>query len=439
MSARREAFVTLVDGEAYTRWYRQHVFPAHQRFARLHGRPLVVLEGRLPDCGVAHPHPSWDKLRVFEAEATRPFERLCWLDADLFTMRGAPDPFAQAEEGWVAVDNDTYGSPAQAAQDREWSWFLPPGEAPPWLVNTGFFVVERERHAAVLGAVFRHWGGRWDQGPFSFHLHAAPPGKKASPVFNRVVLHHLARFGHGPGALRSLVDPPPASSTSSARRWWAARCTCRTWPPPTPRTSARGGRWRRGSSRRWRPGASSAGSWTPRSAPPPGGPWRPAARGLRLRRLARALTRTPRLLVTPHRSVEAGWVCVDVASGARLEEKFTRGELFPARDAREALGAGRGLEAVRLEHLVERLPEPERPGLLDAAARALRPGGRLTVLAATPVLDAPEAFARAANRRLHLEAGGLGSLARAVGLPGARVSGEGAPRSHEVLTWSRPS
>lgn len=435
MSARREAFVTLVDGEAYTRWYRQHVFPAHQRFARLHGRPLVVLEGRLPDCGVAHPHPSWDKLRVFEAEATRPFERLCWLDADLFTMRGAPDPFAQAEEGWVAVDNDTYGSPAQAAQDREWSWFLPPGEAPPWLVNTGFFVVERERHAALLGAVFRHWGGRWDQGPCSFHLHAAPPGKKASPVFNRVVLHHLARFGHGPRALRSLVDPPgfihfvgasvvgspvylPYVAAADAADFGARRAlearqleTLASW----------------GLKRRLLDASQRAATR-----------WPLAARGLRLRRLARALTRTPRLLVTPHRSVEAGWVCVDVASGARLEEKFTRGELFPARDAREALGAGRGLEAVRLEHLVERLPEPERPGLLDAAARALRPGGRLTVLAATPVLDAPEAFARAANRRLHLEAGGLGSLARAVGLPGARVSGDGAPRSHEVLTWSRP-
>jgi hypothetical protein len=445
VTPRAEAFVTLVAGEAYARWYRRNVFPSHQRFAKLHGRPLVVLEGRLPPCGVEHPHPSWDKLRIFEAEATRPFERLCWLDADLFTMRGAPDPFAQAEEGWVAVDNNTYGSPSQAVQDREWSWFLPPGEAPPWLINTGFFVVERSRHAEMMGAVFRHWGGRWDQGPFSFHLQSCAPGKRVSAVFNRVVLHHLARFGHGPPALRSLVDPPgfvhfvgasvvrdpvylpfvaaADEADVAARRRLEARQlgTQVSW----------------GLKRRLLEVSGRAADRLPGMA-----------RALRLRRLGAALRRTPRLLVTPHRTVAEGWVGVDVSSGAGLEEKFGSGELLPVADAAEALEAGRGLHEVQFEHVLERLPATARAGLLERAARALVPGGCLTVLAATPVVDAPEGFARAANRRLHLGAGELSDAARAAGLVGAHVQGEGArvgegpaapgaPRSHDVLRWRR--
>ncbi|MCA3015200.1 MAG: hypothetical protein INH41_22660 [Myxococcaceae bacterium] len=446
MRARAEAFVTLVAGDAYARWYRQHVFPSHQRFARLHGRPLVVLEGRLPPCGVDHPHPSWDKLRVFEASQTRPYERLCWLDADLFTMRGAPDPFAQVDEGWLAVDNDTYGVPAQATQDREWSWFLPPPEVPPWLVNTGFFVVERERHGGLFGNVFRHWGGRWDQGPCSFHLHGCRPGTKAPAVFNRVVLHHLARFGHGPASLRTLVDPPgfihfvgasvvkspvylrfvAAADDGDARaqrRLEALQLeTVVSW----------------GVKRRLLDGAARVSERLPG-----------VAGALARHRLARALQRTPRLLVSPHRSVADGWVSVDVASRAGLEEKFSRGLLSPIGDAAEALAQGRALDEVRLEHVLERLDAPLRPAVLEAAARALAPGGRLTVLAATFVVDAPAAFAATANRRLHLGATALADAAAAAGLSGARVEGEGArlgegpgapraPRSHQVLTWRRP-
>ncbi|MEZ4338566.1 MAG: hypothetical protein R3B82_18245 [Sandaracinaceae bacterium] len=202
----KDAFVTLIVGERYQRFYDRVIRPSHERLAARSGRPLVVLRAPIAG-GFPHAHPSWQKLRIFEAPELAGYDRLCWLDADLYAMREAPDPFEHARDGWLAVDNDTCGSPAQAALDRLWHWPAKAAAIPDRLVNTGLFVVHRELHAALFRAVHDGWGGRWDQGPLSFHLQALE-GHLASSDLNRVVVHVLADAGFGPRGLRALVERP---------------------------------------------------------------------------------------------------------------------------------------------------------------------------------------------------------------------------------------
>ena len=153
-------------------------------------------------------------------------------------------------------------------------------------------------------------------------------------------------------------------------------------------------------------------------------------------------------MLSPHRTVERGWTSVDVVSGDASQEKFAGGALGPSLPALAALAVARDLEGVVLENVLEVAPVAEQVPLLEAAARALAPGGMLQALVAGPVAEGPADFVRAANRRLHLEAAAVRSLAGSAGLRGFEVLSEGGvlelgdsrrrvPHAHTLLRWRR--
>lgn len=430
----REAFVTLVVGARYRRLYDRHVRDTHERLARRTGRPLVVLdEDALPPSRVDHPHPSWRKLRIFEAERTRAFDRLCWLDADVVAMDGAPDPLEVPGAGWLAVDNDAFGDPVQAAADREWHWTCPPERAPRRLINTGVMVLEREPHAPLLRAVHDAWTGRWDQGPLSFHLQACA-GRFGSPDLNRVVVHHLAAHGFGRRGLRSLVERPglvhfaaDAWAPASYLAYVAAadagdRAARRALERRAERTAPWGALWYR--VRR-------------HLRHHPEGPAAAARRRRDRWALARALRRCPRLLLSPHATTAVGAVAVDVSAAMDAADACL--------SERAALTVARDLEEVVTENVLERLPDPQRVPHLERCARALRPGGRLQVAVATGMADGPRAFREAMRRAYTLSEETLAELGGVAGLRGARVRRGGElrvggsrrrlPPSYAVLSW----
>jgi hypothetical protein len=202
--------VTVVIGDAYRRFYNAHIRPGHERFARQLGCPLHVFTRPLRTTSqVDHPHASWEKVKIFEEPELASYEQLCWLDADLFVLGEPPDPFALTpDQGWLAVDDDTYGVPAQSELGRRWWYgFLPENAWPKVVLNTGLFVVHR-KHQALLRAVLDHYGGRWDQGPLSAHLLAEPNGTLGPASLNRLVIHHLGTHGYGPASMRALVAEP---------------------------------------------------------------------------------------------------------------------------------------------------------------------------------------------------------------------------------------
>lgn len=439
----REAFVTLVDGDVYRSWYRRHVWPSHERLARAHGRPLVVLEGRVAaPSPVRHAHASWEKLRIFEDPRLQGYSRLCWLDADLYPMRGAECPFDLAERGWSAVDNNTYGDPHQQRLDAEWYWFLPEPARPPRLINTGLFVVERATHAPLMRAVWEQYAGQWDQGPFSYHLLSAEPATLAPASFNLLVLHHLARFGHGPRALEELVRRPAFVHFAGATTLRSGvyleyveaadrgdRAALRRLALRQLATWARWGAQRRLLALR-----------------------EGLERGLptaRRRRLQRALARCPRLLLSPHQALRRGWVAVDVHTSqfsAANSAKFgpTGAHATVALD--EVLETVSGLETVELANVLERLPEEHRGATLARCAGALRAGGALHVSVAGAAEGIGCDIMRSTiDRRHHLgpaARAGLAEEARQAGLlplegsvwrPAPEVS-----RSSWRASWVRP-
>lgn len=470
----RRALVTVVVGDGYRRFYDAHIRAGHERYARQLGVPLVVLTRPLSSRSVVdHPHASWEKVKILEEPALAEFDRLCWIDADVVVLGEPPDPFALAKEGWLAVDDDTYGVPAQAALGRRW-WYghLPERAWPERVINTGLFVVGRE-HAPMLRAVLDAYGGRWDQGPFSQHLLATPGGTLGPADLNRLVVHHLGVRGYGPRAMRELVGRPGLLhfAASSAMRtpdylaWAEAAAEGR---PAGWRLSARASlrALRYAIERPARARTEALLARHPRLvrhllAPaldarvPRLGPALASVAAWQEHVLGDALARTPRLLITRAQEAFSGWVTVDPVTpmlsgtsnrkfGASEEAVMTRLDALAAVEMR----APRSLEATMVLGTLEAVAPEERVPFLRACRRATR--GPVTLLVAsrtTKVVTDPLQRAQIALRHA-LEPHEIEALLAEAGLRGcvrstdesdARLVGLGPrplrpPHGHSLVT-----
>lgn len=452
----RRALVTVVVGDGYRRFYDAHIRPGHERLARQLGCPLLVFTRPLRSgSDVDHPHASWEKVKILEEPELASFDRLCWLDADLFVLGEPPDPFALAGEGWLAVDDDTYHEPEQAALGRRWWYgFLPEPAWPSLVVNTGLFVVGRQ-HQALLRGVLDCYGGRWDQGPLSYHLLGEPQGTLGPVDLNRLVIHHLSSRGYGPASMRELVGRAgmlhfAAASALSTPDYLAWAEDAEGGRPPDPRLVARA-RLRAVRFGIERPARAALESWMQRHPRLVRRALAPALDGVAPRLgpalasvpewqehvLDVALARQPRLLVSRAQEAYPGWVTVDPVTpllsgtsnrkfGAAAAAVMVRLDALRALEARRP----RSLESLVVLDALEALPAAEQARFLRACRRAC--AGEARLLVAAPGIAEPPGgvappgarFAELVGRRHALDRERLLALLDEAGL--------GAPRSAEV-------
>ncbi len=438
----RRALVTVVVGDGYRRFYDAHIRPGHERLARQLGCPLVVFTRPLHSTSeVHHPHASWEKVKILEEPELASFDRLCWLDADLFVLGEPPDPFALAAEGWLAVDDDTYRVREQAELGRRWWYgFLPEQAWPELVINTGLFVVGRQ-HQPLLRGVLDHYGGRWDQGPLSYHLLGEPGGTLGPASLNRLVIHHLSSRGYGPASMRELVGDAGMLhfAAASAMRTpdylaWAERAAAGRGPDSRLETRARLRALRYAIER---PARARVESWMQRHprlvrdvlAPtldglvPRLGPALASVPEWQEHVLEVALSEQPRLLVSRAQEAYPGWVTVDPVTpmlSGTSNRKFgaTAAAVMVRLDALRAVEARRPASLVSLVVLgtLEALPDTERTRFLLACRRACR--GEVQLLVAAPsVAEPPDArFADLVGRRHALERARLLALLDQAGL-----------------------
>jgi hypothetical protein len=438
----RRALVTVVVGDGYRRFYDAHIRPGHERYARQLGCPLVVIARPLrSESDVDHPHASWEKVKILEEPELARFDRLCWIDADVVVIGEPPDPFALARDGWLAVDDDTYGEPAQAELGRRWWYgFLPERAWPERVINTGLFVVHRG-HVALLRGVLDAYGGRWDQGPLSYHLLGTPGGTLGPSDLNRLVIHHLSARGYGPRSMHELVGRAGLLhfAAASAMRTpdylaWAERAAegRPIGPSLELRAALRALRYAvERPARAWVEVSLARHPTLVRRVLAPAlderiprlGPALASVAAWQEHVLDAALAEQPRLIVSRAQEAYPGWVTVDPVTpmlsgtsnrkfGATAAAVMTRLDALRAVQSRPA----GSLESVVVLGTLEALPELERVPFLRACRRASR--GELTLLVAAPTLASPpdERFAELLSRRHALDEGALRSLLDAAGL-----------------------
>lgn len=442
----RRALVTVVVGDGYRRFYDAHIRAGHERYARQLGCPLVVLTRRLVTPSVVdHPHASWEKVKILDEPQLATYDQLCWIDADVVVIGAPPDPFALAKDGWLAVDDDTYAVPAQAALGRSWWYgFLPERAWPERVINTGLFVVRRE-HAPVLRGVLDVYGGRWDQGPLSYHLLGTPGGTLGPPDLNRLVVHHLGVRGYGARAMRELVGraglvhfaAASAMRTPDYLAWAEAAAEGRPFDVRL-RARAELRALRYAIERPLRASVEAQLARHPRLvrrllAPaldarvPRLGPALASVAAWQEHVLDSALAHQPRLIVSRAQEAFEGWVTVDPVTpmlsgtsnrkfGASEQAVMTRLDALRALETRRA----RSLEGLVVLDTLEALAPGERVPFLRACRRAARGEVTLLVAAAASAHVTDAAFATRLAERHALTRGALEALLDEAGI-GARI------------------
>ena len=208
----KNALVVLVVGDKYIAEYNKYFKPSHERFAKKYNLPLIIFERYIDALSEGKRHPSWQKLLIFEAEETKDFDRLCWIDADIYITPHAKNPFDfVAEDEWGMVKNDLRGMDYYIQSDLDLLELCPKANRPIYLFNGGFFIASRQKHSQILRFVFDKYNlehvnfkNSFEQAPLSYHLYNCKPGKELNFEFNAQVLSHLILFGDSIWSIRIL-------------------------------------------------------------------------------------------------------------------------------------------------------------------------------------------------------------------------------------------
>jgi predicted SAM-dependent methyltransferase len=210
MDKSKEALVTLATGEKYQAFYNEHFRPSHERFAQKIGRKLIVIEDYIDDSEYGRSrHPAWQKLLIFKSPKIKEFDRLCWIDGDIFITGHSLDPFDKiGQNGWAAVRNNTYNSERLAKTDLNLYAYCPRDDRPEYILNTGFFIVNREEHAELMEYVYKNYDEQpcYENGPLSYHFLNTSPGTELDRSFNNLVPSYTAVKGRSLYSIYKLVE-----------------------------------------------------------------------------------------------------------------------------------------------------------------------------------------------------------------------------------------
>jgi hypothetical protein len=209
MTAVKEAFITMAIGDKYLEMYNRYFRPSQERFARETGRDLIVLTDYIDKSEFGRSrHPAWQALLMFKSPLTENYQRLCWIDGDIYVTTTIRDPFS--ETGlfeWGAVRNNVYNVESYAKSDLDLYKLCPEKDRPAYVLNLGFCVLSRHMHAKLLETIYYGYPEQpcYYNGPLSYHLLTGFPGKELDWAFNSLVPLHMNARGRGVTSIYSLV------------------------------------------------------------------------------------------------------------------------------------------------------------------------------------------------------------------------------------------
>lgn len=187
----KEAIVTCAIGTKYLDFYNSNFRSSHEQFAKRINRPLIVIDDYIDKSSRGlERHPAWQKLLLFSAPQLKDYDRLCWIDADIFVTSQSKNPFDLVKESeWGAVRNNPDNYPDLAKSDLNLYQFCPKSGQPDYLLNTGFFIVSKKYHQKVLDFVYYNYHEQtcYENGPLSYHLLNTENGVELSRSYNEII------------------------------------------------------------------------------------------------------------------------------------------------------------------------------------------------------------------------------------------------------------
>lgn len=199
----KNAVVTIVLGTTYGCLYNRYFKASHERFARSIGADLIIIRDYIVP---TTKHPSWQKMVMFRHEAVQKYDRVLFVDADIYIQRDAKNPFDMVPRGqWGMVKNNEYDIPAIAESDLTLYSHCPTQPShPSFVLNGGFFVAEKAVHQKVFEYIFDHYPEEdcYEQGPLSYHFLTGFSGTTFLGTilpgnYNGVLAAYRQKYGRG--------------------------------------------------------------------------------------------------------------------------------------------------------------------------------------------------------------------------------------------------
>ena len=203
---RDTAIVCIATGEKYLSHYEKYFKESQERFAFEQCLPLIVISDNIEK---STKHPSWQKLLMFKSPILKNFNRVILLDGDIYIKDHSENPINLTPSNhWGLVKNNTFELPSYAKTDPTLYNNCPQINRPTFVLNCGFFIVNRETHSKIMEYVFNDYTEQicYEQGPLSYYLITEFEGTILPWKFNSIVPAYMEKFGYSMSSVISLYD-----------------------------------------------------------------------------------------------------------------------------------------------------------------------------------------------------------------------------------------
>lgn len=191
-----EAIVCVAIGKKFERKYEKDYKKSQSRLAYNVRRPLIVINDFIQ---IVEKRPTWQKLLMFKTPILSNINRVMLLDADIYIKDTEENPLDMVpESNWGLAPNNAFDLPTLKVTDLVLYEYCPKENRPNFVLNCGFFIINKKVHGEIMEYVFNNYGEQPcdEQGPFNYHLINQFPGTILPFKFNNIVGSYMEKFGY---------------------------------------------------------------------------------------------------------------------------------------------------------------------------------------------------------------------------------------------------
>lgn len=202
----KELVVTIAIGEKYLANYNRHFRASQERFAQKIGCDFLVVSDWIKP---SQKNASWQKMLLFQHPLIAQYDRIAFFDADIYITAGASNPFAEVPPGhWGMAKNNPFDADKYRESDLTLYAPCPPGPRPTFVLNGGFFVLEKAAHQQIMEEIYYNYPELpcMEQGPLSFALLSGNrPGVVLDHKYNDQFRAYREHYGFGLGTIYKMA------------------------------------------------------------------------------------------------------------------------------------------------------------------------------------------------------------------------------------------
>jgi hypothetical protein len=193
---KKEVFCTLAIGQKYLTNFNDEFRASFERYAQRHDFEFVVIDQFIQKSDKRAP---WQKLLIFDHPRIAPYERVMFMDADIYITKHARSPYEVfGNQEWGMCDNNPWNLDFLNKTDLDLYKNCPKENRPNKMLNSGVYIVSKAMKP-VMEMIYRDQPEQQccDNGPLSYYMLNNPRGSILPSEFNCVVFCYRSAFGWG--------------------------------------------------------------------------------------------------------------------------------------------------------------------------------------------------------------------------------------------------